>query len=161
VGQQVGALPSYALTSGTLTFSRTGSSAAYFLSHFAREAGLETDVTVFEANDYLGGRSTVLWPWNDEPFEDPCQLGEPDIHEKPVELGASIFVSANLNLQKAAKVFELELVEHGGEDGETAIWDGEQWVYEETGKFVWDWWGKAKLLWRYVPFHASVPPQAH
>lgn len=43
------------------------------------EAGLETDVTIYERNDYIGGRTNVkrLDGWEDEP---------------PVELGASIFV---------------------------------------------------------------------
>lgn len=143
-----GRVPKVAIIGG----GAAGSSAAYFLSHFAREAGLETDVTLFEESDYIGGRSTVLWPWNDDPFEDPRKLGEPDTYEAPVELGASIFVGANLNLQKARRVFGLDFEEYGGEDGETAIWDGERWVYQETGHFIWNWWGKAKLLWRFVFF---------
>ncbi|GAA6030143.1 hypothetical protein JCM8097_009283 [Rhodosporidiobolus ruineniae] len=134
-----------------------GSSAAYFLSHFASldNLGLQSEVTVYESSDYIGGRSTVLWPWNDDPLADPRKLGEGDVHEGPVEAGASIFVSANKNLQKAFRVFNLTYEPFGGEDGETAIWDGEQWVFEESGSFG-GWWSKARLLWRYgrSPFTA-------
>ncbi|GAA5984403.1 hypothetical protein JCM11641_000125 [Rhodosporidiobolus odoratus] len=129
-----------------------GSSAAYFLSHFGKleKASLETEVTIYESADYIGGRSTVLWPWNDDPQADPRKLGEDEgVYEDPVEAGASIFVTANRNLQKAFKVFNLTYEPYGGEDGNTAIWDGEQWVYEEKGTFGWGWLDKAKLLWRY------------
>ncbi|BGP37153.1 hypothetical protein JCM10449v2_001057 [Rhodotorula kratochvilovae] len=131
-----------------------GSSAAYFLSHFGKlkDLGLETDVTIYDAADYVGGRSTVIWPWNDDPLTDPRPLGadkNDTAYEPPVELGASIFVAANRNLQKAVRVFGLELDAYGGEEGETAIWDGERWVYEEKGGFGWDWWSKVKAVWRY------------
>ncbi|GAA5896918.1 hypothetical protein JCM6882_007308 [Rhodosporidiobolus microsporus] len=119
-----------------------GSSAAFFLSHFGADFGVQADVTVYDQNDYVGGRSTVLWPWNDDPLK-----GSDD--EEPVEAGASIFVSANKNLQKALRVFNLTHAAYGGEAGNTAIWDGEKFVYEETGRFGGGWWDKAKLLWRY------------
>lgn len=139
-----------------------GSSAAYFLKHFGdlAEHGLETDVTIYDAADYIGGRSTVIWPWNTDPFTDPknrkwhdALSGDPgeaaDDVVAPVELGASIFVDANKNLQKARRLFGLEEDAYGGEDGNMAIWDGEQFVFEEKGGgAVWDWWHKAKLLWR-------------
>ena len=66
-----------------------GSSTAYFLRHFAdlKQHGLDSEVTVFESSDYVGGRSTVVWPWQDDPFATP----DTD-DEQPVELGASIFV---------------------------------------------------------------------
>ncbi|BGO89087.1 hypothetical protein NBRC10512_003832 [Rhodotorula toruloides] len=122
-----------------------GSSAAYFLRHFGdlKGAGLETEVTVYDTAEYVGGRSTVIWPWNDDPFSPPRNASDP-----PVELGASIFVSANKHLQKARKVFELEEDAYGGEDGGMAIWDGERFVLEEE-KLGWSWWQKAKLIWRY------------
>ncbi|GAA5932145.1 hypothetical protein JCM3775_004250 [Rhodotorula graminis] len=138
-----------------------GSSAAYFLSHFAqlKDLGLETDVTVYESSDHVGGRSNVLWPWNDDPLVDPRPLGATQNdteYEPPVEMGASIFVSANSNLQKAVREFGLELDAYGGENGRTAVWDGERWVYEEKGAFGWGWWSKVKAVWRYgrSPFKA-------
>ncbi|GAA6000776.1 hypothetical protein JCM10207_004655 [Rhodosporidiobolus poonsookiae] len=126
-----------------------GSSAAFFLSHFRQleGLGLDTEVTVYDSAEYVGGRSTVLWPWNDNPLEAPA--GE-EGSEDPVEAGASIFVSANRNLQKAFRVFNLSYEPFGGEAGSTAIWDGERWVFEETDSFSWgNWWSKAKMLWRY------------
>ncbi|GAA5831289.1 hypothetical protein JCM11251_007821 [Rhodosporidiobolus azoricus] len=119
-----------------------GSSAAYFLSHFGKDAGILPDVTVYEREEYIGGRSTVVWPWEDDPLHSTGS-------EDPVEAGASIFVSANKNLQKAFRVFNLTYEPYGGEDGNTAIWDGERFVYEESGRFGGGWWDKAKLLWRY------------
>ncbi|BGP29569.1 hypothetical protein JCM10296v2_001308 [Rhodotorula toruloides] len=122
-----------------------GSSAAYFLRHFGdlKGAGLETEVTVYDQSDYVGGRSTVIWPWNDDPLTSPHNASDP-----PVELGASIFVSANKNLQKARRVFNLQEDAYGGEEGGMAIWDGERFVLEEE-KLGWTWWQKAKLIWRY------------
>ncbi|GAA5955139.1 hypothetical protein JCM21900_001622 [Sporobolomyces salmonicolor] len=136
-----------------------GSSAAYFLSHFAKlkELGLETLVTIYDENDYVGGRSTVIWPWQNDPYEAPGNVGDdPMMYEAPVELGASIFVEANKNLQKAMRVFNLTYDAYGGEDGEMAIWDGEQFVYTEAGGWGWGWWDKTKMLWRYgrSPFTA-------
>lgn len=70
--------------------------------------------------------------------------------EEPIELGASIFVEANENLQKAVREFGLETTEYsGGEQGETGVWDGEKFVFREKGDGG-SWWTKAKLLWRYV-----------
>ncbi|GAA5927561.1 hypothetical protein JCM1841_002340 [Sporobolomyces salmonicolor] len=129
-----------------------GSSAAYFLSHFAKlkELGLETLVTIYDENDYVGGRSTVIWPWQTDPYEAPGSVGDdPMMYEAPVELGASIFVEANKNLQKAMRVFNLTYDAYGGEDGEMAIWDGEQFVFTEAGGWGWGWWDKTKMLWRY------------
>ncbi|GAA5878578.1 hypothetical protein JCM3774_004071 [Rhodotorula dairenensis] len=136
-----------------------GSAAAFFLKHFADHVrGLETQVTVYDAADYVGGRSTVIWPWNDDPLADPrnrrrghnaSRDDQLDALEPPVELGASIYVAANKNLQKARREFGLEEEVYAGEDGDMAIWDGEQFVFQESGGATWDWWNKAKLLWRY------------
>ena len=77
--------------------SLAGSSAAFFLKHFKdlKKLGLESDVTVFERNDYVGGRSTVVWPWHDNPYATP--KNETD---DPVELGASIFIEVCLYLSR-------------------------------------------------------------
>ncbi|TNY24016.1 Prenylcysteine lyase-domain-containing protein [Rhodotorula diobovata] len=138
-----------------------GSSAAYFLSHFGKlkDLGLETDVTIYEQADHVGGRSTVVWPWNDDPLSDPRPLGadkNDTLYEPPVEMGASVFVAANKNLVKAVSAFGLELDAYGGEEGQTAAWDGERWVYQEKGSFGWGWWSKIKAVWRYgrSPFTA-------
>jgi prenylcysteine oxidase / farnesylcysteine lyase len=63
------------------------------LAHFGREGpGIETDITVFERGEYIGGRSTVVWPWEEDPEAIPA-AAEQEEGEEPVECGASIFVS--------------------------------------------------------------------
>ncbi|ORY55012.1 Prenylcysteine lyase-domain-containing protein [Leucosporidium creatinivorum] len=122
-----------------------GSSAAYFLAHFGREGpGIETDVTVFEKGEYIGGRSTVVWPWEEQPEIQPAEEGE-----EPVECGASIVVEANKNLHKAARVFNLTLLDYAGEEGTMSIWDGTQFVYSESKGWGWGYWDLAKMFWRY------------
>lgn len=123
-----------------------GSSAAYFLSRF-NASHVRPVVTVFESAEYVGGRSTVVYPWNDD-VSSPA--GSADTEEPlPVELGASIFVQANKNLLKAQRVFNLTVVPAGGEDGGgMAIWDGHAFVHEESDGFGWGW-SYVKLFWRY------------
>lgn len=142
-----------------------GSSAAFFLSHFGelKKLGLATDVTIYESSDYVGGRSTVVWPWNDDPYATP---DDEDNTEAPVELGASIFVDvrpllrfgcqahpafqANKNLVKAVRFFNLSTVAHAGEEGGgMSIWDGTTFVYKESNG--WGWWDLGKMFWRFVP----------
>ena len=64
-----------------------GASTAYHLSKFAAASGFAVNITVFERNDYIGGRSTTV-----DVYDDPMN---------PVELGASIFVKANHILESA------------------------------------------------------------
>jgi len=64
-----------------------GSSAAYHLAQYAAEANIPTNITVFERNDYVGGRTTTVNPWDDKSMA--------------VELGGSIFVSINHIMVKA------------------------------------------------------------
>lgn len=123
-----------------------GSSAAYFLNHFRRHAGTKTEVTVYESNSYIGGRSTVVKPW----LDDPAVWGsgkDDDDGEDPVELGASIFIAANENMMKASRVFNLTLKSNDGEQGGMSVWDGEQFVWVESNG--WGYWDLAKMFWRY------------
>ena len=60
--------------------------------------------------------STTVYPYNDTTYE-------------PVELGASIFVEVNKNMQRAASEFNLSLDGYEDEDGSMGIWDGEQFLY--------------------------------
>ena len=96
------------------------------------------NITVFERNSYIGGRSTTV-----PAYDDPLQ---------PVELGASIFVQANKILQDAVKAFELST----GDDenspprpntAELGIWNGKEFIV--TAQAMDSWWDTAKLLWRY------------
>ncbi|KIJ27216.1 hypothetical protein M422DRAFT_271647 [Sphaerobolus stellatus SS14] len=82
-----------------------GSSAAYWLAGASnRSKEVELEIEVFEREGYIGGRSTVVFPHNSKAFQ-------------PVELGASIFVTANKNLIRAAQEFGLTLTAPGGELG--------------------------------------------
>jgi prenylcysteine oxidase/farnesylcysteine lyase len=57
--------------------------------------------------------STTVHPYNNTAYE-------------PVELGASIFVGVNKNLWRATNEFNLSFYGFEDEDGDMAIWDGEQ-----------------------------------
>ncbi|KAI7623364.1 hypothetical protein KC346_g2780 [Hortaea werneckii] len=120
-----------------------GSSSAYHLAHFAREAGLPINITLFDRNPYIGGRATTV-----NVHDDPAE---------PVELGASIFVQANQILLNATRDFNLSTTDDdddNDDDGDSpipgpalAIWDGRSLLYQQTtGK---TWWETAKLVWKY------------
>jgi prenylcysteine oxidase/farnesylcysteine lyase len=128
-----------------------GSSSAFFLTFLAEHnPSLAVDIDLFEASDYIGGRSTFIHPFGAEGDND---LSNDDVRSPALELGASIFVPANKNLWKAVKEFNLILQDgHGGgktseEDaGGMSIWNGESFVYRESS---WAWWVIPKLVWRY------------
>lgn len=88
-----------------------------------------------------------------------------DTSIRPVELGASIFVSVNHVLQDAVKEFNLTSAEPYSTDTHVSldtaealpfmgVYDGEKFVVrmEDSG-----WWSSAKLLWRYglAPYYAD------
>jgi hypothetical protein len=60
--------------------------------------------------------STTVYPYNDTAYN-------------PVELGASIFVAVNKNLQRAVHEFNFSTYGFDDEDGSMGIWDGEQFLY--------------------------------
>lgn len=95
---------------------------------------------MFEKTDHIGGR-TLTVPAYDDPTTD----------EPPVELGASIFVSANRIMYTAALNFGLTLEDPmpSNKGDLTIIWDGENVVFETTeGGSSW-WWDAARMWWRY------------
>ena len=51
----------------------------------------EIEIVLFEKEERIGGRTTVVHPYNDEKYE-------------PVELGASIFADVNRNMVRSVKV---------------------------------------------------------
>ncbi|KAH9982199.1 Prenylcysteine lyase-domain-containing protein [Lactifluus volemus] len=104
-------LPSYIGGAG-------GSSAAFWIAKAKERHGLDVAVDIYERSDYIGGRSTTVYPYNDTAYE-------------PVELGASIFVQVNKNMQRA--VHEFNLSTYGfDQDSPMGIWDGERFLYTET-----------------------------
>ncbi|EME78153.1 uncharacterized protein MYCFIDRAFT_87304 [Pseudocercospora fijiensis CIRAD86] len=113
-----------------------GSSAAYHLHQYGITSRVPLNLTVFERNDYIGGRSTTVGA-----YDDPAL---------PVELGASIFVEINHILADAITKFNLSTTDFndnpkGTPGNELGIWDGERFVLEING----GWWDTAKLIWKY------------
>lgn len=112
-----------------------GSSAAYHLSKYASDAGVELNITIFEKTDHIGGRTLTVDAYG--------------IPSEPVEVGASIFVEVNKILWNATQDFELELRDPNSDaDRLTVIWDGDQFVFESAASSSW-WWDMAKLFWKY------------
>ncbi|KAF2743703.1 Prenylcysteine oxidase [Sporormia fimetaria CBS 119925] len=114
-----------------------GSSAAFHLASYANASGVPVNVTVFERNPYIGGRTTTVNAWNDPSM--------------PVELGGSIFVSVNHILVNASRQFNLTSKSHQqratDDDLELGVWDGKAFVL--LMKTENSWWDYAKLFWKY------------
>lgn len=120
----------------------TGSAASFFLKeHGSKVPNITTTVDIYERRDYVGGRSTVVYPFEGE-------TSHPRNGSVAIEVGASIFVAANLNLFHAAKVFNLTTIDHDDDEREpgSSFWDGEQFVFQTTGS---RWYDYPRLLWRY------------
>lgn len=128
-----------------------GSSTAYYLRQLVETARIPTEITVFERESYIGGRSTTV-----DAFGNPSY---------PVELGASIFVHENTNLVNATRDLGLKIkgsssstrkTQESEDDADSlGIWDGSQFVYSIKDTF--NWWEIGKLVWRYglSPFKAQ------
>ncbi|KAI7158155.1 hypothetical protein KC349_g5069 [Hortaea werneckii] len=116
-----------------------GSSSAYHLAQFAQQADLPINITIFDRNPYIGGRSTTV-----HVYDDPTE---------PVELGASIFVEANQILLNATRDFNLSTTDDDDDNHDPtpgaalAIWDGNTLLYQQTTTKTW--WETTKLLWKY------------
>ncbi|KAL1939239.1 hypothetical protein VTO73DRAFT_10042 [Trametes versicolor] len=117
-----------------------GSSAAFWIAKAKERHGLDVEVDVYDKNAYVGGRSTTVFPYEDENLE-------------AVELGASIFVKVNKNLWRAVDEFGLERVDfERDDDGDDTmgIWDGHEFALTTSGgSFFSDWLNKIKIIWRY------------
>ncbi|KAJ5452328.1 Prenylcysteine oxidase [Penicillium cf. griseofulvum] len=115
-----------------------GSFTAYQLRKLADEANTPVDITVYERESYVGGRSTTV-----NVFDNPAY---------PIELGASIFVQVNYNLVNASRDLGLTVnsADHARPretDESIGIWDGSQFVF--TMKNSYKWWNIGRLFWRY------------
>jgi prenylcysteine oxidase/farnesylcysteine lyase len=112
-----------------------GSSTAFYLEQFASKAGVPINVTVFERNSYIGGRTTTV-----NAYDNPSL---------PVELGASIFVEVNAILKNASASFGLRPKEYAADNAEIlGIWNGQTFVYQQKDG-GWYYWDLAKLFWKY------------
>ncbi|KAG6857603.1 hypothetical protein H0H87_010171 [Tephrocybe sp. NHM501043] len=108
-----------------------GSSAAFWISKAKERFNLSVEVDVYEKASYIGGRSITVHPYHNTSLP-------------PLELGASIFVSANKNLWRASDEFNLtrRLFAQGGR---TSIWDGEEILFT----FGDGWWDTLKAILRF------------
>lgn len=118
----------------------SGSSAAFWIGIARARLGLDIDVDVYEAQDYVGGRSTTVYPYGNKSLE-------------PVELGASVYVQANKNMWRATDEFNLtrfDFEDDGADDDAVGIWDGETFPFTMNGggRFG-GWLDTARLIWRY------------
>ena len=101
-------------------------------------APCKLNVTVYEREGHVGGRSTTV-----SVFGDPSE---------PVELGASIFVKINKNLVSAVERFGLRTTPYGGDDldgltSATGVWDGQKLVFVQNDDS--GWWNTVRFLWKY------------
>ncbi|KAL8724026.1 MAG: hypothetical protein Q9166_008170 [cf. Caloplaca sp. 2 TL-2023] len=115
-----------------------GASAAYYLNKF-RQPCQHVNITVYERNAYVGGRTTTVYAYDD-----------PD---EPVELGGSIFVKVNHNLVNAAERFGLPInsmrkTSKSDKPEVLGVWDGQQFVFTQSDASN-QYWNIAKLLWKY------------
>lgn len=123
-----------------------GTSTSYHLRKFADQAGIPLNITLYDRNDYIGGRSTTVDVYGDK--------------AQPAELGASIFVEENHILVNATKQFNLSVPQYdhnarlayfyrlrlGLAAPEVGVWDGTQLVVQFDGG---SWRDLARLAWRY------------
>ncbi|KAI8976748.1 Prenylcysteine lyase-domain-containing protein [Pilobolus umbonatus] len=137
----LGRLPSTIKSVAIIGGGPSGTSAAYWLNEMIPSKGdIQVHTTLFERNDYLGGRSTVV------PVRGNKSLGF-------VEVGASIFVEANTHLMEAGDKFQLKRIRpdeglnHHPPSGRPGfgVWDGKEFVYVNNGGY----WDIVKTLWKY------------
>lgn len=121
-----------------------GASAAYHLQKFAEASEIHTplEITLFEKESRIGGRTTTVNAFNDPAF--------------PVELGGSIFVKVNQILYNATRDFGLDISSRGlrgrnGSDYDLGVWNGKEFVFKQSSSDSrWrGYWDIAKLLWKY------------
>ncbi|KAJ7630585.1 Prenylcysteine lyase-domain-containing protein [Roridomyces roridus] len=121
-----------------------GSSAAFWLGKAQERFGLDVEVDIYEKNTYVGGRSTVVYPYENTSLP-------------PVELGASIFVKANKNMWRAVDEFNLTRRDFREDSSGMGIWNGESLVFTAMGGW-WGIWDSVKILLRYG-FHSPRKTQ--
>lgn len=139
-----GSHPDHAHRIAIIGGGAAGSSAAYHLHKFAEASDnhIPLEITLFEKESRIGGRTTTVNALNDSAF--------------PVELGGSIFVEVNHILSNFTRDFGLDVSSHGlrgreGSDYDLGVWDGEQFVFKQSssnGRWK-GYWDIAKLLWKY------------
>ncbi|TRM65773.1 hypothetical protein BD626DRAFT_485778 [Schizophyllum amplum] len=106
--------------------------AAFWIAATKERFGLDVEVDVYEKESYVGGRSTIVYPYNDTTLP-------------PVELGGSIFVKANKNMWRASEEFNLTRRNFDDPNSTMGVWDGSSMLFSVGD----GWWENAKMLWRF------------
>ncbi|KAI0035817.1 FAD/NAD-P-binding domain-containing protein [Vararia minispora EC-137] len=89
-----------------------GSSAAFWLSKARERNALDVIVDVYERADYVGGRATIVYPYDNRSLA-------------PIELGASLYAPGNLDMVRAVAEFGLSNTSFGIGNAEVdGFWDG-------------------------------------
>ncbi|KAJ3274005.1 hypothetical protein HDV01_003675 [Terramyces sp. JEL0728] len=117
-----------------------GASLVYFL----KKEGIYNYTDVYERGDVIGGRAKAM----------KVRLKACDgcnEYSISIELGASIFASANRYLMEAKREFDLEVKSNkekkqASQQAKFGIWNG-RWVYYDASSV--SWWSSAKLIWTY------------
>ncbi|KAG9115769.1 hypothetical protein FRC07_007510, partial [Ceratobasidium sp. 392] len=78
--------------------------------------GNQLVVDVYDKNSYIGGRSTVVYPYGNTSFA-------------PIEQGAAIFTDHNKNLMRAVHEFGFQTYELSGVTDGLGVWDGKKFLY--------------------------------
>ncbi|KAG5650639.1 hypothetical protein H0H81_011522 [Sphagnurus paluster] len=108
-----------------------GTSAAFWIHKAKERYGLAVEIDVFERETYIGGRSTIVYPYSNTSLPH-------------LELGASIFVPANKNILRASYEFNLTYKEFD-QGGKTGVWNGEELLFS----FGDGWWDTVKAIIRF------------
>ncbi|KAF9182864.1 hypothetical protein BGZ51_004379 [Haplosporangium sp. Z 767] len=113
-----------------------GASTAYYLHNYLQPPQsrymVNHSITIFEQSDKIGGRCTAF------------RVRNPGEKDEFVEVGASIFVKVNHNLNDAVKEFGLKTKPLDNELA--AIWNGKEFIFEES---QWRFWSVLKGLRRW------------
>ncbi|KAF9577457.1 hypothetical protein BGW38_007322, partial [Lunasporangiospora selenospora] len=113
-----------------------GASTAYYLHNFLQSPQtpyhVDHSITVYDQNNRIGGRCSVF------------RVQNPGQRDEFIEVGASIFVQANKHMTEAASEFGLE--SKPLDDELMAIWNGSEFVFEES---TWKYWNLFKGLRRW------------
>jgi prenylcysteine oxidase/farnesylcysteine lyase len=104
------------------------------LEQFASKVSIPVNITIFERNPYIGGRTTTVNAYN--------------LPSQPVELGASIFVEVNTILKNSSELFGLKPRSDSDDVEILGIWNGKTFVYKQKDS-GWYYWDIAKLFWKY------------
>ncbi|KAF8319737.1 hypothetical protein DL93DRAFT_2153235 [Clavulina sp. PMI_390] len=113
-----------------------GSSAAFWISKASARHGRAVIVDVYEQADYVGGRSTAVYPHNNKSLD-------------AIELGAYGLADFDRNMMRAAKEFNITLSNANDMRNNLGIWNGRKILTQLSYLGLESWLNRWKLVWRY------------